>query len=563
MSTAPTHVHATGGGRSPFAGADICAAVGFTLLPGRRGPVFDADVWDFTAVAGLPAHMRPHQRRLDFTGIRNPRWRQVAKEYLFALLVPGHEQVRILAHAYRVPRSLQTCGRRLPELARWLNWLTDRGVASLAEVTDAHCRAFALHRRPTGSGDTDHDTVTRLDTAVLRDAATVVIDLTLYNELFSADRFTPGLRPWRGRSATSAAGGQPSGQNKTQPLRAEVLQPLLAASLYLIDTLGPHIADLRAQVRQCARVNAQRHGHHTIDLPALAAVLHRHVADRSPLERLSPGNVKVKQGLGWGPDDPLATISLSAIAKQAGMALPRIERWVPALREEIAHTLAVVGAEHPWGRDAATVERADGAAHVAWTLPIHEKDVRNLAEYATTACIVVVAAVSGMRASELMELRVGCRRPPHQIAPGLLRYRLASKLVKGQPLGGTDDEWVVIEEAYRAAALAEQLLDNPTETDPLFSAGVFGLRYKHFRGWINGPAGQRLGLAPIPDDLVNLRTLRRTLAVELAYRPGGLLATKIHLRHISVVTTEGYAKARVLHQTGKICAGRLLGAASE
>ncbi len=140
-----------------------------------------------------------------------------------------------------------------------------------------------------------------------------------------------------------------------------------------------------------------------------------------------------------------------------------------------------------------------------------------------------------------MELRVGCRRPPHQIAPGLLRYRLASKLVKGQPLGGTDDEWVVIEEAYRAAALAEQLLDNPTETDPLFSAGVFGLRYKHFRGWINGPAGQRLGLAPIPDDLVNLRTLRRTLAVELAYRPGGLLATKIHLRHISVVTTEGYA----------------------
>ena len=35
--------------------------------------------------------------------------------------------------------------------------------------------------------------------------------------------------------------------------------------------------------------------------------------------------------------------------------------------------------------------------------------------------------------------------------------------------------------------------------------------------------------------------LRRTLAIELAYRPGGLLAAKLHLKHISVATTEGYA----------------------
>jgi hypothetical protein len=35
--------------------------------------------------------------------------------------------------------------------------------------------------------------------------------------------------------------------------------------------------------------------------------------------------------------------------------------------------------------------------------------------------------------------------------------------------------------------------------------------------------------------------LRRRLAIELAYRPGGLLATKIHLRHVSTATTEGYA----------------------
>lgn len=37
------------------------------------------------------------------------------------------------------------------------------------------------------------------------------------------------------------------------------------------------------------------------------------------------------------------------------------------------------------------------------------------------------------------------------------------------------------------------------------------------------------------------RALRRTLAVEIAYRPGGLLAAKLQLKQVSVVATEGYA----------------------
>ena len=58
---------------------------------------------------------------------------------------------------------------------------------------------------------------------------------------------------------------------------------------------------------------------------------------------------------------------------------------------------------------------------------------------------------------------------------------------------------------------------------------------------MNGPTGQRLGLAPIPDGQLNLRMLRRSLAMEMAYRPGGVLATKIAMKHVTVATTEGYA----------------------
>ena len=78
-----------------------------------------------------------------------------------------------------------------------------------------------------------------------------------------------------------------------------------------------------------------------------------------------------------------------------------------------------------------------------------------------------------------------------------------------------------------------------------------------FRAWVDGPGGRRLGLAPIPGDTVTLRMLRRTLARELAYRPGGLLAAKIHLKHVSAATTEGYAsppggsQAKLLAEIGE------------
>jgi hypothetical protein len=74
--------------------------------------------------------------------------------------------------------------------------------------------------------------------------------------------------------------------------------------------------------------------------------------------------------------------------------------------------------------------------------------------------------------------------------------------------------------------------------DMVVVLGVWALR--RMRNWVNGPAGQRLGLAPVPDTPVSLRALRRTLAIELAYRPGGMLAARWHLKHIAVATTEGY-----------------------
>ena len=95
--------------------------------------------------------------------------------------------------------------------------------------------------------------------------------------------------------------------------------------------------------------------------------------------------------------------------------------------------------------------------------------------------------------------------------------------------------------ARHLGELAGQLHDDPADGTLLFGRIAFAVRYKWFRNWVNGPSGQRLGLAPIPDFPATLRALRRTLAMELAYRPGGVLAAKVHLKHVAVATTEGYA----------------------
>ena len=63
--------------------------------------------------------------------------------------------------------------------------------------------------------------------------------------------------------------------------------------------------------------------------------------------------------------------------------------------------------------------------------------------------------------------------------------------------------------------------------------------------------------------------MRRTLAQEIAYRPGGLLAAKVHLKHVSAATTEGYAsrpggaQARLLAEIGEFEAERNLGLVAE
>jgi len=499
---------------SVFAGADVARAVGFALAGGVRGPVFDDDVWDFTAVARLPAQLTRAVRLWDFTAITDRGFRVVAKELLFALLAPRHQAVAALPHAYRVPLGIATCRERLASVTGWLNWLTGQGITSLAQVTQQHCDAYLDHRRH--ARDERGRPVRERGPASRRETVAAVLDLYSYAELFTAGGYQPGLRPWNGKPATSIAGVVRRDQNATPPVADRVLQPMLAAALHVTEVIGPFVADLSQQVRAAAvPPPAGRRRGRADPVVLITGILAEHAAADSPLPLLTGQRVRGRLNAGWDPGDPLLAVSLGQIATRAGLS--GFDRaWLPALRPALEDTLARVGTAAWWGRGAARIPVADGG-NVPWTLPLHAFEVVHLAEVARTACLLVIAAVTGMRAGELMELTAAAPLPPRETASGLARYKLAGRVIKDQPHGGTPDEWVVIAEVHRAARLAASLLaghsdDTPGQDDgtarPLFGRFSFDSRYRAFRDWVNSPAGQRLGLTPIPGPPPTLRALR-------------------------------------------------------
>jgi len=537
-----THEYREGLG-SPFASADVCELARLTLPEGAYRPVFDDDTWNLTEVVGLPVQMALARRRFDFAAIADPRWRLVAKELIMAMLAPHHPAVAPLPRAYRTPLHLSSCARRFEELLRFFDWLAQREATSLAEVDTQTCEAYLHFRRYIT--DDDGTIVGEQSPGIRRAAAQVIVDLVDYRELFTADRVRADLRPWGGATATAVA-EMPSGRtgNTTPAVADEVLQPLLAAALHLVEVLGPHAVELNEQIRHTDRVCSLkapglRHSTATA-FDDIFNVLADYARTATPLPMLEDHDIARRLATGWSPDDPVLPIATGVIARQAGYT-QLWKHWMPVLREPLTDATKSVGVEKMFARDAAETPAADGSGHLPWTLPLHRSQAVGLVGFVRTAAIIVLAATSGLRSSELMELRVGCRRPIEEPIPGLKRFRIASKIVKGQPLGGTDDEWIVIEPAYRAVELAEHLHDDAREGTLLFGRFAFAVRYIWFRNWVNSPAGARLGLAPIPEGPVTLRMLRRTLSLAMAYRPGGVLASKIHLKHVVVATTEGYA----------------------
>ncbi|MEE1829256.1 hypothetical protein PUR61_44900 [Streptomyces sp. BE20] len=519
---------------SPFAGLDVCQAAGWEVEAGFQVPVFDEDFWDFSGVVGLPRALAPSSRRADFTKIVDPSLRLTAKEYVFAVLAPMHETVLALPDANRAPVKPATVSHLTKATVAWMNFVTGQGLGSLAEVLQEHCDAYQALRVQGVRGNGRE-----IAPGTMANVLKPVQELAGYGKVFSADAYRPGFKPWPKQTIVKVVGRKVNYAGDTLPVAEEVFAPTVAAALFLVETVGPLLTaefetlESRLESQCVERITAEH-------MAAFQAVLDRYVREQSPLPECNERLVNRRVTRGWAPNDPMLRLDFSAPWREATGYGSVFDAHIPLLRPLLMEALDRVGVAGAFGRNAALVPRADAPdTLVPWTEPLTADGLRDLVQITAAACRVLVAALSGMRASELDELTGDSAQEPVEVRGGTSRFRLASKLIKGKPLGGVDEEWVVLEPAWRAVKLAAQLRQAGGK-DPVF-AGHMSHLHSRLRQWVNGPAGQRLGLAAIPPGPVNGRMLRKTLALELSHRPGGLLAAKIHLKHISVVTTEGYA----------------------
>lgn len=216
----------------------------------------------------------------------------------------------------------------------------------------------------------------------------------------------------------------------------------------------------------------------------------------------------------------------------------------------------------------ATLPGPAGRASLPWSGEIDPDQVDAHRRVVSTACLITVAYLTGMRADEVLGLRRGCCTPTASPpGAGATGYEIRGRTYKaavaaGRSLPeGVDREhpWVAIKPVADAIAVMEDLHNG----DLLFSDTLFKARVtdteldpggppsrrvheaiNHLVTWCNQRAsdlGRPHDVIPEdPDGPINLRRLRRTLAWFIYRRPGGRVALGVQYGHLHAATTDGY-----------------------
>lgn len=192
-----------------------------------------------------------------------------------------------------------------------------------------------------------------------------------------------------------------------------------------------------------------------------------------------------------------------------------------------------------------------------------ENDGGPLMGHLRTACLIVVAALTGMRPEEILSLKGGCAPEP-VLRPGGSRVQLihghvfkgVSRLEDGAPRNPKPAVWASVPVAATAIRVAEQIhLATRRRSGLLFAeSDAVTAHPSTATGWIQSfidfvnarlvPCTQKpeaYKIHPDPFGAVTLRRFRRTLAWYINNRPNGAVTTAIQFQHVGIALVEGYA----------------------
>ncbi|WP_367429055.1 integrase [Streptomyces celluloflavus] len=338
-----------------------------------------------------------------------------------------------------------------------------------------------------------------------------------------------------------------SGENRTEPLAADTMGPLLVWAIRMVvdfsdDILAAHATNQR--LRQIVRATTAT----PAGLASLHAFLDPLIAAWAPIPATqSQGKLS------------MARAYLSAVTGASDMQVG----W---LFRNKAYKAALAERPGPCPLDLPVTGRLEGRP---WREYIDYYETADLLRHLGTACFIVISYLTGMRPQETLGLRAGCCPDPDPdqqgtIGPHLIRgkqFKTAVDEHGNHQSAGTDRDvpWVAIPPVVEAIRVLErivpanQLLFDGRIHDRYhrpgsgsLRSGALGHRIEDFVAWANKEAAAH-GLdndmiPPDPHGPIGTKRFRRSLAWHIARRPGGLVALAIQYGHLrTALVSEGYA----------------------
>lgn len=388
-----------------LAGADVRALRLARTWHADRPPVFGDEVWQL-GWAQTRRNVPPATLVLDFRRIADPVQRVTAKEYLYARL-----NERVAGIKRNLP--VQVVRQELNFLLALFSYL-DREQAGmrLSAVTQDVLDAYRLWCQHGG-----HGTGRPIRAAAVANYIGVIVRLALCGGFLTHDRLE--IVPWRGRTPYVVAGVVEATENATPRIPEDVLGGLLRWSLFYVEVAGADVLAAGAEI-------AAMEGRRQTPGPPLEK-LRRWISDRRCAGRGIPavfGHAKSGDG-GFAVGD--LRVNRPLVVRMAGLS--EFDHVDTGLRHRLLEAAVEELGLELGGLD--TTMSENPSTGCPWRGPVTPQDLVVERRMLQAACYVVCAYLSGMRDSEVQELRRGCHEVSRSADGVIERHKLRGRTFKG------------------------------------------------------------------------------------------------------------------------------------
>jgi len=541
MSAIPLELAPTGQPAARWPGPDAIVLLNREMRPDTdlaRLSRFADDQWDLS-----PGIFEATARAcsLNFTLVPAP-LRLAARHYFWQLL--NFSGARVMKHARPERPAVRSVEQAFIYFRHFATWLHSRGLLAFPDVSGP---ALDDYLNALQDEDVDLARQYRLVSEVRR--------LWFYRNTMPPDIRMPEHPPWDGEDTPVLLGKRrPYRENLTRRIPEATMQQLLMWSLRFVEDFADDITAAHAEYLRLQ----------------LADPRYRR---RAGLPPRSPWPGSADRKLAAYLDEVRA-----AQRALPGRVDPDGSRRVDWLH--IGRILDAYGAfdttDHERHEAAVKGLPVDDGAYLSMPItglldgqawrerPIRHHEARELARLLSTACLVVIAYLSGGRPGEVLHLERGCVTYQAETGLWLLHGKFFKNAVDANGNKLPDglvrrDPWVVIEVVAKAVAALERLHPHPL-LFPVWlepdrhpkrpgQARTYDIMTRDVQGfidWVNRECQARGRPDGIPAEGLGAPStsrFRRTLAWFIRRRPRGLVAASIQYGHMHTKMLQGYAGA--------------------